>query len=130
MSAVLDTHVLVWWVSRPDRLTKPIQTAIDRADGPLVVPDIVLWEVATLVSLGRLTLTMPVSEWLARATAKPLAQIQPITPAIAAEVAGLPDSFHRDPADRLIVSTARVLDLPLLTLDERIRASGLVRTTD
>jgi PIN domain nuclease of toxin-antitoxin system len=45
---------------------------------------------------------------------------------VAAEVAGLPDSFHRDPADRIIVSTARVLGATLLTRDQRIQDSGLV----
>ena len=129
MSAVLDAHVLVWWVSEPTRLPAGLRAVLDSAgsEAPLFVPDICLWEIATLVSLGRLRLTLPLQTWLARATAPPLVQVVPISPAIAAEVAALPDSFHRDPGDRLIVATARVLGLPLLTLDERIRASGLVR---
>lgn len=129
MNAVLDTHVLVWWVSDPVRLPGPMRTVLDQAcaDQPLLVPDICLWEIATLVSLGRLHLSLPLQDWLSRATAPPLVQRVPITPAIAAEVAALPDTFHRDPGDRLIVATARTLSLPLLTLDGRIRSSGLVR---
>lgn len=129
MSYVADTHVVVWWTSEPGRLTPPMASALATvsAAAPLFIPDICLWEIATLVSLGRLRPTIPLREWLAKATAAPLARIVPIDPVIASEAAALPDSFHRDPADRLIVSTARVLGLPLLTLDGRIRASGLVQ---
>lgn len=129
MSFVADTHVLVWWTSDPARLTPALTAALATVspEDPLIVPDICLWEIATLVSLGRLSPTLPVQEWLARATARPLVQVAPIDPAIAAEVAALPDHFHRDPGDRLIVATARVRGLPLLTMDARIRASGLVQ---
>ena len=128
MSFVADTHVLVWWTSDPTRLTPGLKAALGTVapESPLYVPDICLWEVATLVSLGRLRPTIPLDQWLARAAAPPLVRVVPIGPAIAAEVATLPDSFHRDPGDRLIVSTARVLGMPLLTLDSRIRDSGLV----
>ena len=128
MSAVLDTHVLVWWVSDPVRLTPAIRAVLDGVapGSPVFVPDICLWEIATLVSLGRLTLALPLVTWLERATATPLVEVVAIRPAIAAEVASLPDTFHRDPGDRLVVATARVLHVPLLTLDRRIRESGLV----
>lgn len=128
MSYVADTHVLVWWTSEPTRLTSRMQDALTTvsAERPLHVPDICLWEISTLVSLGRLRPTIPLRDWLARASAAPLVRVVPIDAAIAAEVAALPDSFHRDPADRLIVATARTLGLPLLTLDSRIRSSGLV----
>lgn len=96
-------------------------------EAPLALPDICLWEIATLVSLGRLQFRQPLEEWLRLAAAPPLVRVVPISAVIAAEVAALPDSFHRDPGDRLIVATARVLDRPLLTLDRRILASGLVK---
>lgn len=130
MSFVADTHVLVWWTSEPARLTPPLRQSLATvsAESPLFVPDICLWEIATLVSLGRLRPAMPLGAWLERATAPPLVRVVPINPAIAAEVAALPDTFHRDPGDRLIVATARVLSLPLLTLDQRIRESRLVAT--
>ena len=128
MSAVLDTHVLVWWTADPERLPPAHHLVLDAAapGAPVLVPDICLWEIATLVSLGRLRLTLPLREWLERATARPLVERVPIGPDIAAEVASLPDSFHRDPGDRIVVATARVLGKPLLTLDQRIIASGLV----
>ena len=65
------------------------------------------------------------SEWLERAVAPPLVERCTITPAVAAEVAALPATFHRDPADRILVATARVHGATLLTADERIRAAGL-----
>lgn len=130
MSYVADTHVLVWWTSEPSRLTPALAEALATVspEAPLHVPDICLWEIATLVSLGRLRPTIPLGSWLERAVAPPLVRVVPIGPAIATEVAALPEGFHRDPADRIVVSTARVLGLPLLTLDARIRASGLVPT--
>lgn len=128
MTYVCDTHVLVWWTSDPSRLTPALRKALRsvEAESPLHVPDICLWEIATLVSLGRLRPRIPLREWLERATAPPLVRVVPIGPAVAAEVAALPATFHRDPGDRVIVSTARVLRMPLLTLDARIRDSGLV----
>lgn len=128
MSYVTDTHVLVWWVSEPGRLTPSLRAVLAglTPQSPLLVPDICLWEIAMLVSLGRLRPTIPLGLWLSRAVEGPLARVVPIDADIAAEVAALPDSFHRDPGDRLIVATARVLGLPLLTMDSRIRDSGLV----
>lgn len=90
--------------------------------------EISLWEVATLVHLGRAELSLPVREWLEQATAAPLVERIRITPAIAAEVVAIPASFHRDPADRLLVATARVLGATLVTRDRRIIAAKLVPT--
>jgi PIN domain nuclease of toxin-antitoxin system len=73
-------------------------------------------------------LTLPLRDWLERATAGPLVERVDLTPAVAAEVAALPDSFHRDPADRILVATARVHGATLLTCDRRIIDSGVVPT--
>lgn len=130
MKVLLDTHVLLWWLATTPRLFQAQRDVIEAAtaDDPLWVSDITLWEIATLSSLRRLELHLPLQEWLEKATAPPLVQRASITPAIAAEVAGLPDSFHRDPADRIIVASARVLGATLLTQDHRIIDSGLVPT--
>ena len=130
MSVLLDTHILIWWLSEPDRLSPDQRQAIDRAgaDAPLLVSDISLWEVAMLHSLRRIRLTIPLREWLGKAVAPPLVQRQGISPAIAAEVATLPDAFHRDPADRILVATARVLGATLLTQDRRIVDAALAKT--
>ena len=78
--------------------------------------------------LRRIRLALPLREWLAKAVAPPLVRRHSISPAIAAEVAALPDSFHRDSADRILVGTARVLGATLLTNDHHIVDSGLVAT--
>lgn len=128
MKALLDTHILLWWFNSESRLSpeqkKVLQSASE--EEPLWVSDITLWEIATLSSLGRIELSLPLREWLEQATAPPLVRRLPITPAVAAEVAALPDSFHRDPADRIIVASARVLGATLLTRDSRIIEASLV----
>ena len=79
-----------------------------------------------LVERGRL-FDEPLLEWLEAAAHPRTVRVIPIMPAIAAEVASLPQSFHGDPADRLIVATCRVLDVPLLSHDNRIVQSRLVK---
>ncbi len=80
------------------------------------------WEVAKLVEYGRLTLPVAVDDWLAQALAYPGMQLLELTPQIAVESTQLPDSFHRDPADQIIVATARIHTCPLVTIDRQIRA--------
>lgn len=79
-----------------------------------------------LADQRRIQLDRPLREWLETATAPPLVKRIGITPAIAAETASLPSTFHRDPADRVLVATARVLGATLLTVDERIVTSAIV----
>lgn len=130
MKALLDTHVLLWWLDDPGRLSVAQREVVESADeeSPLLVSDISLWEVATLCSLGRIRLATPLREWLDKAVAPPLVRRQGISPAVAAEVAALPDSFHRDPGDRILVATARILGVTLLTQDRRIIDAGLADT--
>lgn len=128
MKPLLDTHVLVHWISG-SKLSRAHRRVIDKASGesPLWVCDITLWEIATLHELGRIELDLPLRDWLERATSPPLVRRAGVTPAVAAEVAALPKSFHRDPGDRIIVATARVLGATLLTADRRIRDAKVVQ---
>jgi PIN domain nuclease of toxin-antitoxin system len=130
MKALLDTHILVRWVSSPDELSPAQRHVLEAASdiNPVMVSDISLWEIATLVSLGRLALDRPLREWLEQAASPPLVRRIGISPAVAAAVADLPDTFHRDPADRIIVASARILGAVLLTNDTRIRDAGIVTT--
>ena len=130
MTALLDTHVLIWWLNDRMQLSPRQQEVLEAAtpDGPVFVSDISLWEVAMLASLGRIRLALPLREWLDKAIAPPLVRRQGISPAVATEVAALPDSFHRDPADRILVATARVLGATLLTNDRRIIDASLTPT--
>jgi PIN domain nuclease of toxin-antitoxin system len=128
VKALLDTHVLLWWLACDRRLSRTHKRVIERADAesPLFLSDISLWEIATLHELARVELDRPLREWLEHACAPPLVMRVGISPAIAAEVAALPSTFHRDPADRIIVATARVLGATVLTSDRRIIESGIV----
>lgn len=125
---VLDTHAWVWWVGRNKRPGTGTLAALDElpADGRPYLSGISLWEVATLVARGRMSLALPLAEWLEAAAHPRTVRLVAITPAVAADTAALPATFQRDPADRLIVSTCRVMGLPLLTRDRRILRSRLV----
>ena len=126
---VLDTHAWVWWVVGDTRLGRTTIEALDALPVQTrpYVADISLWEVALLVQRGRLELTEPLEPWLEAAAHPRSVRLLPITPAVADEVAQLPETLVRDPADRLIVSTCRALNLPLLSHDRRILQSRLVR---
>jgi len=130
VSYLLDTHILLWWFEAGSHLTRRERRILSQAgpDAPLLVSDITLWEIATLTELGRIRLTLPLRAWLEQATAPPLVRRCGISPAVAAEVAALPPTFHRDPADRIIVATTRLRGATLLTRDRRIIAAGVVAT--
>ena len=130
MRALLDTHVLLHWVGESPKLSTAQRRVIEAAtpEAPLYVSDITLWEIATLQSLKRIAVQGDLRGWLEQITAPPLIQRLSISPTIAAEVAALPDSFHRDPGDRVIVASGRVFGATLLTQDRRIIDAELVRT--
>jgi PIN domain nuclease of toxin-antitoxin system len=130
VSVLLDTHVLLFWLSGSGSLTAVQERAVSAAspDAPLLVSDISLWEVAMLSSRGRIALRLPLRDWLEAAVAPPLVRRVSISPAVAAEAASFPASFPRDPADRIIVASARVAGASLATQDQRIIDSGVVPT--
>jgi PIN domain nuclease of toxin-antitoxin system len=125
---VLDTHVWVWWMLGDPGLSRAEREALDLlpAESRPVISDISLWEFATLLEMGRIQIDVPIEDWLRIATSPSTVRIQPITPAIVMEMNRLPASFHRDPADRLIIATARSLKRPLATKDRKLRKPGLV----
>jgi PIN domain nuclease of toxin-antitoxin system len=130
VTVLLDTHLWWWWITGeagPSPGQKRILASISPEE-PVLLSDISLWEVTTLVSLGRLALTVPLREWLESAAAAPLVRRCPISPAVADAVAALPEDFHRNPADRLIVAMAQVHGATLLTRDKRIIDARLVPT--
>ena len=128
IAPLLDTHTWVWWIIGDPRLHTEHRQALDSLppdDRPWLAT-ISLWEVSMLVDLGRLHLDTPLEEWFAMAAHTRTVRLLAITPAVATAVASLPDSFHRDSADRIIVATSRVRRVPLLTYDRKIRDSELV----
>jgi len=119
---VLDTHKWIYWVQGDPKL--PLLEAeklLSLRNGGILVPAICLVEISQLCDRGRIQLQLPLAEWFGTALAYPGTELVPITPAIATEAYALPSSFHRDPADRLIVATARVLNVELMTDDQLIR---------
>jgi PIN domain nuclease of toxin-antitoxin system len=127
---LLDTHVLIWWANGDlDRLSAPAKSAIDAAGpGELAISAISTWEIAMLVAHGRLILAADVSQWIGRVGQLPAIRFVPIDNDIALESVALPPPFHKDPADRMIVATARRLGSPLVTANDKIQHYAHVRT--
>ncbi len=126
---VLDTHIWIWWVQGDNRLTEAQLQAIHENEGDVLgVSAISCWEVAKLVERRRLEFSVPLSTWFERALAYPGIQLLPLTPSIAITSTELPGEFHRDPADQLIVATARVYSCPLVTSDSRVLGYQHVET--
>jgi PIN domain nuclease of toxin-antitoxin system len=127
---VLDTHTLVWWVAGDPTLSKKAKAAVERelAGGEIIVSAISAWEIAMLVEREKLVLSMDVGSWLATVSAIEAVRFVPVDPEIAVKSVELPGEFHKDPADRMIVATARKLAVPLVTKDEKIRAYAHVKT--
>jgi PIN domain nuclease of toxin-antitoxin system len=119
---ILDTHIWVWLNTGSSELSKSSISMIEHAavSGQVYIPAIVVWEVATLAEKRRLTFKMPTRQWIEEALSKQGINLIPLLPSIAIESAQLPGDFHGDPADRLIVATARIKSLPLMTRDAKI----------
>lgn len=117
---LIDTHILVWWTSNPERLRRSHHEILSSRAERFALSVISCWEAAKLVQHGRLELDRPVIEWIVSALARHDLELLPLTPAIAVESTNLPDPFHRDPADQIIVATARIYEIALLTEDTKI----------
>jgi PIN domain nuclease of toxin-antitoxin system len=127
---VLDTHTLVWWVNGDESLSKKAKAAIDLEldGGHIIVSAISAWEIAMLVKQEKLVLSMDVESWLATVAKIEAVRFVPVDVEIGVKSVELPGEFHKDPADRLIVATARKLAVPLITKDEKIRGYAHVKT--
>ncbi|MCA1978492.1 MAG: type II toxin-antitoxin system VapC family toxin [Thiobacillus sp.] len=121
---VIDTHVWLWIEADPDRLGKAARARIDAAAraGSLWVSVMSVWEIGMLVAKDRIRLAMPVDEWVRQASATPGMQMLGLIPDIALESTRLPDAPHGDPVDRMLIASARVHNLTLVTADEKILA--------
>lgn len=123
---VLDTHAWIWLASDPGRLGRAAAKAI-RAARSRGVAAISCWEIAMLVAIDRIELDRGPVSWMDGSLRAEGIELLPLTPAVAVASAQL-GALHGDPADRLIVATALTHGAVLVTKDERIRGSGLVKT--
>ena len=118
---ILDTHIWIKWVLDESQLPSVFCDKIrDHETDGLGVSVISCWEVAKLMELKRLSFEIDVHDWINQALSYPGIQLIEFSPRIAVESTQLPGEFHRDPADQIIVATARVNDCPLLTMDKKI----------
>jgi len=127
---VLDTHAWIWWVSNPVCLSETAKGIIDEAvtEKNIFISSISAWEVATLVSRGRLKLTISAADWVSASEALPFFAFVPVSNSIALKSVQLPGALHNDPADRIIIATAVSLGAVLVTKDEKIRNYPHVKT--
>ncbi len=120
---LLDTHCWLWaQLGLIQKLSKAALDAIRRAEskGNLRISVISIWELAMLEKRGRVALPMNVRTWVDEALSKPGIDVAPLTPEMMIESVHLPGDLHGDPADRMLVATARVLGATLLTKDDQL----------
>lgn len=122
---MLDTHVWIWMVSDPDRLSARAKKEIDN-EKKLGISAISCWEFATLVEKGKITIDRSPLEWIEQSIADFGIELLPLTPAISVRSCHLGPGFPGDPADRIIVATTMIQAVPLITKDEKIRSCQIV----
>jgi len=127
---LLDTHYWIWLqFGVREHLTPLVLKAIDQAaaSGSLLLSVISVWELGLLEAKGRIQLFAPCEQWVREALAMPGLTLASLTPEIALASSRLPQPFHGDPADRIIVATARTMGVRLATRDSKIREYGRKR---
>ena len=120
---VLDTHVLVWFVSNPEKLSQKVQKIINREIDKgerVLISSISVWEIYMLVKKGRISLSLDLDVWLQRIEQLSFIKFVSVDNKIAAKSVTLPEPFNSDPADRMIIATSREYGAKLITSDKKI----------
>ena len=127
---LLDTHILVWLVSDSNRLSHDAAREMRKAEqrGELAIASITLWELALLYHQGRLRTSGSIESAIRTILEKSRVQVIEVTPEVAALTTTFPEDYPKDPGDRLIGATARAYGLTLITQDQRILNSPLIRS--
>ena len=122
MRLLLDTHIWIWSLSNLKRLAKPTITALQSSRNELWLSPISVWEFLVLAQKGRLILDTDPRAWIVEAMKRAPMKEAPLSYEIAIESRFI-DLPHQDPGDRFLAATAKVLDLTLVTGDERLMHS-------
>ncbi len=123
MNLLLDTHIWLWLTIDPKRLGRSTLGALENEQNELWLSPISTWEALTLHHKGRVQLSGELTAWVAHATAG--IREAPLTHEIM--IAARQLSLHQDPSDRMLVATALVLDLTLVTADPRLLGLGIIK---
>lgn len=120
---VLDTHVLIWFVNNPEKISKRAYKKIDleiKKNNNILISSITVWEIYMLVKKGRLKFSLDIDIWIEKVEQLNFLLFVPVNNKIAAKSVFLPGTFYNDPADRIIVATAMQNGATLITSDSRI----------
>lgn len=122
MKYLLDTHTWIWWHMRPQNLSKKVLSLISDSSNynELLLSAISPWEFSKLIEKGRLGVSLDPEHWIISALDMPKLRLVPLSPVIAYRSTTLPRPFSNDPADQIIVATAREEKAAILSKDERI----------
>ncbi len=118
---LLDTHVVIWFFDGRNELSSWTVESIEKAAarGELLVSAITIWEIARLVTAGRVTFQKPLEQWISDLFESPGLHLVPLSPEISCQSCKLP-GFHKDPVDRIIVATSLITQAKLVTRDRQI----------
>jgi PIN domain nuclease of toxin-antitoxin system len=121
---LLDTHAWLWMLHDPSQLSEEARRliAIEEVQNGLLISSISVWEIAVKVSIGKLSLPLPIEDWYGQARMHSGTVVEPLNPLDAIASSLLPEPFHKDPADRILVAIARRYDIPLVSCDQKILA--------
>ena len=130
MIVLLDSHVWIWWLTGQKDLPAKERELLDRLaqEGmPPFLAAISLWEAQMLYRKDRLQLEMDFAMWLSQASDPSVVRVLPLDTSVILALDKLPERFHGDPADRIIVATAKAHGLELMTHDKAIRRARVVK---
>ena len=130
MRYILDTHVWIWWNMNPEKLSSAVRKLIEMTNKyeELLLSAISPWEFSKLLEKRRLAISIDPEDWISQALEMTKLRLLPLSPVLAYRSTILPPQFHDDPADQIIIASAREEGATILTSDDRIRSYKHVKT--
>ena len=130
MIYLLDTHTWIWWNMNPQKLSQRVKVLIGSAEmyDEILLSAISPWEFSKLLEKKKVGISCDPEDWISTALDMPKLRLVPLSPVLSCRSTVLPQPFHNDPADQIIVATAREENATILTKDEKIRSYENVRS--